>query len=49
LRWENGEFVTLTEPRKSQTIADLALYAHGSGELPPGVEGGLDAQTVYVD
>jgi hypothetical protein len=25
------------------------LYAHGSGALPPGVEGGLDAQTVYGD
>jgi aerobic carbon-monoxide dehydrogenase large subunit len=33
----------------AQTIADLALYAHGSGALPPGVEGGLDAQTVYTD
>ena len=47
LRWENGEFVTLTEPSQVQTIADVALYAHGTGELPPGVEGGLDAQTVY--
>ena len=34
---------------RAQTIADLALYAHGSGALPPGVEGGLDAQTVYRD
>jgi hypothetical protein len=25
------------------------MYAHGSGALPPGVEGGLDAQTVYRD
>ena len=31
----------------ARTIADVALYAHGSGELPPGVEGGLDAQAVY--
>ena len=31
----------------ARTIADLALYAHGTGELPPGVEGGLDAQAVY--
>ena len=31
------------------TVADVALYAHGSGELPPGVEGGLDAQAVYRD
>jgi aerobic carbon-monoxide dehydrogenase large subunit len=46
VKWDNGAFVAGSE---SQTIADLALYAHGSGELPPGVEGGLDAQTVYRD
>jgi carbon-monoxide dehydrogenase large subunit len=46
LQWDNGAFVSGGE---SQTIADIALYAHGSGALPPGVEGGLDAQTVYVD
>jgi carbon-monoxide dehydrogenase large subunit len=46
LRWDNGAFVGSGEPR---TIADLALYAHGTGALPPGVEGGLDAQTVYRD
>ena len=32
-----------------KTIEDIALYAHGTGPLPPGVEGGLDAQTVYRD
>jgi aerobic carbon-monoxide dehydrogenase large subunit len=46
LRWDDGAFVGAAG---SQTIADLALYAHGSGALPPGVEGGLDAQTVYRD
>jgi carbon-monoxide dehydrogenase large subunit len=46
LRWDNGAFVG--EPG-TQTIADVALYSHGSGALPPGVEGGLDAQTVYRD
>ena len=46
LRWEDGAFAGEGETR---TIADLALYAHGSGALPPGVEGGLDAQTVYRD
>ena len=44
LRWEDGVFVGSSGAR---TIADIALYAHGSGELPPGVEGGLDAQDVY--
>jgi carbon-monoxide dehydrogenase large subunit len=46
LRWDNGAFVG---DGGTQTIADLALYAHGTGPLPPGVEGGLDAQTVYRD
>jgi carbon-monoxide dehydrogenase large subunit len=53
LRWDNGAFVAGGNgdggDAQSQTIADIALYAHGSGALPPGVEGGLDAQTVYAD
>ena len=36
-------------PGQVKTIEDVALYAHGTGALPPGVEGGLDAQTVYRD
>jgi carbon-monoxide dehydrogenase large subunit len=46
LTWDNGAFVSGANTR---TIADIALYAHGTGALPPGVEGGLDAQTVYRD
>jgi aerobic carbon-monoxide dehydrogenase large subunit len=46
LTWDNGAFVSGSDTR---TIADIALYAHGTGALPPGVEGGLDAQTVYRD
>jgi aerobic carbon-monoxide dehydrogenase large subunit len=49
LRWENGAFVAAGDSERAQTIAEIALYAHGSGALPPGVEGGLDAQTVYRD
>jgi len=49
LSWENGAFVSSTDPSQIRTIADIALYAHGTGQLPPGVEGGLDAQTVYKD
>ena len=44
LRWVDGAWSGDGELR---TIADLALYAHGTGELPAGVEGGLDAQSVY--
>jgi len=49
LAWDNGAFVARGDGAEPKTIADLALYAHGSGALPPGVEGGLDAQTVYRD
>ena len=49
LQWDHGAFVSAGDTPRTQTIADIALYAHGSGALPPGVEGGLDAQTVYAD
>ena len=51
LTWRNGAWVSGdgSDPDQVRTIADIALYAHGSGELPPGVEGGLDAQAVYRD
>ena len=47
LEWRGGAFVADAEPDRAKTIADIAMYAHGTGALPPGVEGGLDAQTVY--
>ncbi len=46
LTWGNGAWVAGSQ---SRTIADIALYAHGTGPLPAGVEGGLDAQAVYRD
>jgi carbon-monoxide dehydrogenase large subunit len=46
LSWNNGAW---TSGDQVKTIEDIALYAHGTGPLPPGVEGGLDAQTVYRD
>jgi aerobic carbon-monoxide dehydrogenase large subunit len=51
LTWANGAWVAGdgSDPTGVKTIEDVALYAHGTGELPPGVEGGLDAQTVYAD
>jgi aerobic carbon-monoxide dehydrogenase large subunit len=51
LTWDNGAFVASGDgaAADAKTIADLALYAHGTGMLPPGVEGGLDAQSVYRD
>ncbi len=49
LTWSNGAWVvgSGTDPTQIKTLEDIALYAHGTGALPPGVEGGLDAQTVY--
>jgi carbon-monoxide dehydrogenase large subunit len=51
LTWSNGAWVNGdgADPARVQTIEQIALYAHGTGALPPGVEGGLDAQTVYRD
>jgi len=46
LEWRNGAWAA---GDGLKTIEDVALYAHGTGALPPGVEGGLDAQTVYRD
>lgn len=47
LEWSNGAWVGADQGLK--TVEQIALYAHGTGALPPGVEGGLDAQTVYRD
>jgi carbon-monoxide dehydrogenase large subunit len=51
LAWLNGAWAEGdgSDPQKVRTIESIALYAHGTGALPPGVEGGLDAQTVYSD
>ena len=51
LEWSNGAWVgaDAADPTQVKTIEEIALYAHGTGALPPGVEGGLDAQTVYRD
>jgi aerobic carbon-monoxide dehydrogenase large subunit len=50
LTWSNGAWVAAgTDATQVKTVEDLALYAHGTGALPPGVEGGLDAQTVYTE
>ena len=51
LTWSNGAWVAGdgSDPARVKTVEDIALYAHGTGELPPGVEGGLDAQSVYSD
>jgi aerobic carbon-monoxide dehydrogenase large subunit len=51
LAWSGGAWVggDGSDPTQVKTVEDIALYAHGTGALPPGVEGGLDAQAVYSD
>ncbi len=51
LSWANGAWVAGdgSDPERVQTVEEIAMYAHGTGELPVGVEGGLDAQAVYGD
>ena len=51
LSWSKGAWVAGdgSDPERVKTLESIALYAHGTGALPPGVEGGLDAQTVYRD
>jgi len=51
LTWSKGAWVAGdgSDPAQVKTIEAIALYAHGTGALPPGVEGGLDGQTVYAD
>jgi carbon-monoxide dehydrogenase large subunit len=47
LQWEKGSFHVAGDPSRSVTIQDIAMKAHGAGDLPDGVEGGLEAQIVY--
>jgi carbon-monoxide dehydrogenase large subunit len=51
LEWAGGAWVKGdgSDPTQLKTVEDIALYAHGTGALPPGVDGGLDAQAVYSD
>ena len=47
LEWEKGSFHVKGDPTASVTIQDIAMRAHGAGDLPEGIEGGLDAQICY--
>jgi carbon-monoxide dehydrogenase large subunit len=47
LDWADGAWQVRGDPEQSATIAQIAMAAHGSVELPDGVEGHLDAETVY--
>jgi carbon-monoxide dehydrogenase large subunit len=47
LDWERGTFSVKGDPSTAKTIQEIALAAHGSLELPAGLEGHLDAACVY--
>ncbi|WP_033825254.1 aerobic carbon-monoxide dehydrogenase large subunit [Kitasatospora sp. MBT63] len=47
LEWEKGRWFVKGDPTAGRTIQEIALAAHGSLELPEGVEGHLEATTVY--
>jgi len=47
LEWKKGSFAVKGDPTKSVTIQDIAMKAHGAGDLPEGLEGGLEAQICY--
>ena len=47
LEWAAGRWQVRGDPEQGRTIAEIAMAAHSSLELPEGVEGHLDAETVY--
>jgi aerobic carbon-monoxide dehydrogenase large subunit len=47
LEWEKGRFHVKGDPGAAKTISEIAMAAHGAGDLPPGVEGVLEDIAVY--
>jgi carbon-monoxide dehydrogenase large subunit len=47
LDWDDGRWQVRGDPDQGRTIAQIAMAAHSGLELPDGVEGHLDAATVY--
>jgi aerobic carbon-monoxide dehydrogenase large subunit len=47
LEWLDGKWRVRGDPERSAGIAEIAMAAHSSLELPDGVEGHLDASVVY--
>jgi carbon-monoxide dehydrogenase large subunit len=47
LEWADGKWRVRGDPDKAKGIAEIAMAAHSSLELPAGVEGHLDAEVVY--
>ncbi|MEV0821776.1 aerobic carbon-monoxide dehydrogenase large subunit [Nonomuraea rubra] len=47
LEWAEGKWSVVGDPSTGKSLAEIALAAHSNLELPDGVEGHLDAVTVY--
>jgi carbon-monoxide dehydrogenase large subunit len=47
LEWEQGRWFVKGDPEQGKTIQEIALAAHGAGDLPEGVEGVLEDICVY--
>jgi aerobic carbon-monoxide dehydrogenase large subunit len=47
LEWAGGRWQVRGDPAKGKTLAEIAMAAHSALELPDGVLGHLDADTVY--
>jgi carbon-monoxide dehydrogenase large subunit len=47
LDWSDGAWRVRGDPGQSARIPEIAMASHSSLELPDGVEGHLDAETVY--
>ncbi|MEV4168355.1 MULTISPECIES: aerobic carbon-monoxide dehydrogenase large subunit [unclassified Nonomuraea] len=47
LEWADGKWSVVGDPGTGRSLAEIALAAHSNLELPEGVEGHLDAVTVY--
>ncbi|RBY80605.1 carbon-monoxide dehydrogenase large subunit [Geodermatophilus sp. TF02-6] len=47
LEWEKGRWHVAGDPSIGKTMTEIALAAHGTVELPEGIDGNLDAEVTY--
>ncbi|TQS40244.1 aerobic carbon-monoxide dehydrogenase large subunit [Cryptosporangium phraense] len=47
LEWEKGRWFVAGDPSSGKTIAEIAMGAHGTVDLPDGIDGNLDAEVTY--
>ncbi|MQA32627.1 aerobic carbon-monoxide dehydrogenase large subunit [Modestobacter roseus] len=47
LEWEKGRWFVTGDPTQGRTMPEISMAAHGTIELPEGVDGNLDAEVTY--